>query len=79
MRAAPEEREIELLEEKKFYLSWQCVLTAQKASPAFGCSKRSMASQLKEMIVPLFAAAETPLGVLHPGLGRLNKRRTQIH
>ena len=37
-------------------MSWQCVLSAQKASCILGCIKRSMASMSRGVILPLYSA-----------------------
>jgi len=49
----------------KLDLSHQYVLTAQKANRILGCIKRSVASRLREVILPLYSAGETSPGVLH--------------
>jgi len=43
------------------------LLTAQKANHILGCIKSSMASRLREVILPL-CSGETPPGVLHLAL-----------
>ncbi|GAB0205958.1 mitochondrial enolase superfamily member 1 [Grus japonensis] len=37
-------------------MSWQCVLTAQKANRVLGCIKSNMTSRLREGILPLYSA-----------------------
>ncbi|PKU38489.1 rna-directed dna polymerase from mobile element jockey-like [Limosa lapponica baueri] len=37
---------------EKLNMSWQCALTAQKANGILGCIKSSVASRLREMILP---------------------------
>jgi len=50
---------------EKLDMSQQHVLTAQKANRILGCIKRSVASRLREVILPLYSAGETSPGVLH--------------
>ncbi|GAB0203686.1 hypothetical protein GRJ2_002834200 [Grus japonensis] len=56
----PEEKDLGMLVDKKLNVSWQCVLTAQKADCGLGCIKRSVASRLREVILPLYSALMRP-------------------
>jgi len=41
-------------------MTWQCMLTAQKANHILGCMKSSMASRLREVILPLYSTLVRP-------------------
>jgi len=49
-------------------MSQQCALLARKANGILGCSKRSVDSKLREVLLRL-SASEDPSGVLCPVLG----------
>ena len=49
-----------MLVDEKVDMSQQCVLTAQKASCILGCTKSSVSSSLREVILPLYTALVRP-------------------
>jgi len=46
--------------DKKLNMTWQCVLTAQKANHLLGCVKRSVTSKPREVILPLYSPLMRP-------------------
>ncbi|PKU42936.1 rna-directed dna polymerase from mobile element jockey- hypothetical protein [Limosa lapponica baueri] len=52
---SPEEKFLGVLVDQRLNMSWQCMPTAQNANHILGCIKRSVASRLMEVILPLYS------------------------
>jgi len=60
LESRPAKKDLGVLVGEKLDVSWQCALTAQKASRILGCIKSSVASRSREGILPLCCALVRP-------------------
>jgi len=60
LQSSSVERDLDVLVDDRLTMSQQCALVSEKANGILGCIKRSVASILKEVLLPLYTALVTP-------------------
>jgi len=60
IESTPQEKDLRLLVDEKLYMTQKFVLTAQKANHILGCIPSSMASRVREGILPLYSPLVRP-------------------
>ena len=60
IECSPAKKDLKIMVDEKLDISWQCAFVAQKANHIVGCTTRSMASRLREVIPLLYSALVRP-------------------
>jgi len=60
IKSTPEEKDLGVFVRKNLNMTWQCVLTAQKANHILSCFTRSVTSGARPVILPLYCALVRP-------------------
>ena len=76
VESSPAEKDLMVLVGEKLGMNHQCGLTAHKANRILGCIQSSMASRLREVILPLYSALVRSTLSPASSSGALSTRRT---
>ncbi|PKU44129.1 rna-directed dna polymerase from mobile element jockey- hypothetical protein [Limosa lapponica baueri] len=69
IESSPAKKGLEVLEDEKLDMNWRCALAAQKGNGILRCTKRSVASRSREVILPIYSTlVRHPPRVLCPAL-----------